>query len=315
MRSGAAAGHRGCFHETAFYDSDQTFLDVVGPFLAGGLAAGEPVVSAFAGHNQTLVLGAFGPRSGIRFLDGGVQYARPASAIDRYRRVLRDYVVAGAEQIRVAGQVPHPGSGVPWEWWVRYEAALNRVFGGVPVWGLCPYDLRQAPSQVLDDARSTHPYVATGDEHAANPAFVAPEEFLAGRRSRWRDPLEATEPAATFHDPLPARVRAAVAQAGPSTTLGENDIRGLILGASEAVSNAIRHGRPPVTVRLWSSLDRILVTVTDTGDGPSDPYAGLQPSPGGGLGLWLAFQSCGYVTLDRGPAGFTVRLLAGRAEP
>jgi hypothetical protein len=58
-----------------------------------------------------------------------------------------------------------------------------------------------------------------------------------------------------------------------------------------AVNNAQLHGRPPVVVRVWSAPRRVAITVTDTGTGPTDPYAGLLPrpaSPDGGLGLWMA---------------------------
>ncbi|XVU28315.1 anti-sigma factor RsbA family regulatory protein [Actinoplanes sp. CA-054009] len=319
MRSGAAAGHQGCFHEAAFYDSDQAFLDVVVPFLVGGLEAGEPVVASFSRHHRALVTEALGPGNGIRHVDTELQYARPASAIDRYRRMLRGYGNAGPGQVRLTGEVPHPGVGVPWEWWARYEAAVNRAFEDFPVWGLCPYDTRIIPDQVLEDVRRTHPYVAEGAEHAVNPGFVAPETFLAGRRAAWRDPLENGPPVATFHDPFPAQVRAAITRVGRSTSLPENDVRGLVLGASEAVSNAILHGAPPVTVRLWAAPERMVVAVTDTGDGPDAPFVGLFPTSAaaarGGLGLWLAFQACGLVTLGHGPDGFTIRLVAGRAEP
>ncbi|MEU8821645.1 anti-sigma factor RsbA family regulatory protein [Actinoplanes sp. NPDC048796] len=317
IRSGAAAGYRGCFHEAAFYDSDQAFLDVVVPFLAGGLEAGEPVVAAFASHNQALVADVFG--GGIRYVDAELQFARPASAIDRYRRMLREYANAGSAQVRVAGEVPHPGTGVPWEWWARYEAAVNRAFDDFPVWGLCPYDTRIAPAEVMADVRSTHPFLVEGSAHEENPGFVVPETFLGGRRSAWRDPLEGTAPVATFRDPFPAQVRAAIARAGRATALAENDVRGLVLGASEAVSNAIHHGTPPMTVRLWSSPQRMLVTVADAGNGPDAPFAGLFPTSAaasrGGLGLWLAFQSCSLVTFGQSPDGFTIRLVAGQARP
>ena len=46
MRSGAAAGHPGYFHETAFYGSDDEFVDIVAPFVRDGIAAGEPTVVA-----------------------------------------------------------------------------------------------------------------------------------------------------------------------------------------------------------------------------------------------------------------------------
>jgi len=59
----------------------------------------------------------------------------------------------------------------------------------------------------------------------------------------------------------------------------------------------------------------LVVAVTDAGFGPLNPFVGLIPADDvpeatGGLGLWLAHQMCSYVSLTRGPDGFTVRLLA-----
>jgi anti-sigma regulatory factor (Ser/Thr protein kinase) len=56
-----------------------------------------------------------------------------------------------------------------------------------------------------------------------------------------------------------------------------------------------------------------VVAVTDGGDGPTDPFAGLLPArngSGGGLGLWLTHQLCDHVTLGRTGEGFTIRLVA-----
>ena len=81
MRTGAAAEHVGYFHEAAFYASDEEFLALVVPFFADGLAAGEPVVSAFAAPNQQLIRDAFAGTSGVRYIGGETQYLRPAGAI------------------------------------------------------------------------------------------------------------------------------------------------------------------------------------------------------------------------------------------
>lgn len=73
----------------------------------------------------------------------------------------------------------------------------------------------------------------------------------------------------------------------------------------------MRHGRPPVEVRIWTGPDRIVVAVTDAGPGPQDPFAGLLPSPGTdttGRGLWITHQSVAHVAADHSGPGFTIRL-------
>jgi hypothetical protein len=134
VRSGAAAGHAGYFHETAFYDSDEHFLAIVVPFLRDGLEAGESVVAAFAPVNQGLLRDCLGAGSGVRYIEGEDQYPRPAGAIHRYRQLFGELVAGGAAQIRVAGDVPHPGVGVPWDWWSRYEAVVNHAYAEFPLW-------------------------------------------------------------------------------------------------------------------------------------------------------------------------------------
>ena len=90
----------------------------------------------------------------------------------------------------------------------------------------------------------------------------------------------------------------------------------MILATSEAVANAILHGQRPIVLRIWEQPDRMIVTVTDTGTGPVDPFAGLLPPPdssGSGLGLWISHQLVD-ITHRRHPGGYTVRMTAARPE-
>ncbi|GHJ46987.1 anti-sigma regulatory factor [Catellatospora sp. TT07R-123] len=315
MRSGPAAGHHGILHEAAFYGSDEQFLAVVLPFLRDGLAAGEPAVSLFGERNQNLVREALGPGSGVVFIDGDGHYLRPAVAIRRHQQMLAEYVAAGAAQIRIAGDVPHPGVGVPWEWWARYEAAANEVYDAFPMYGLCPYDTRTAPAHVLEDALRTHSHVVTPDgRREASGTYQSPRTFLSTAVASWTEPLEAGPPALWLVDPEIAQARHSVAALQRTAGLTGDDLDGLLLSTSEAVTNARLHGGAPVRLSAWAAPGRIIVTVADRGPGPADPTAGLVPGAGpGGLGLWLAHQLCAYVSLRTGPDGFTIRLIAGDA--
>ncbi|MFI5908224.1 anti-sigma factor RsbA family regulatory protein [Dactylosporangium sp. NPDC051541] len=312
MRSGPAAGHDGLLHEAAFYGSDDEFLAVVVPFLRAGVAAGEPTVSLFGPHNQRLVRSAFGPGSGVEFIDGGRHYQRPAAAIRRHREMLAHYVGAGAAQIRIAGDVPHPGVGVPWEWWARYESAVNEVYDEFPMYGLCPYDTRTAPPEILADVQRTHTHMVGADGHRRpSGMYQPPRQFLTTGVTSWPEPLQASAPAVELLDPTPAQGRGAAAALEATAALSADEFEGLVVAVSEAVTNAVRHGRAPVRLRGWARPGRAVVTVTDAGPGPVNPVAGLMPDrEPGGLGLWLMHQLCAYVSLQRGPEGFTVRLVA-----
>jgi anti-sigma regulatory factor (Ser/Thr protein kinase) len=78
-------------------------------------------------------------------------------------------------------------------------------------------------------------------------------------------------------------------------------------------SNAVRHGHPPIGLRLWTSSGRLVCAITDRGPGWGDPFAGYGPAHGddlsrGGMGLRLARQLCDHVDISSDRTGTTVRL-------
>ncbi|GAA1656201.1 ATP-binding protein [Actinoplanes couchii] len=96
--------------------------------------------------------------------------------------------------------------------------------------------------------------------------------------------------------------------------MAPEEVDDLVVAVSEMVANAQRHGHGPVRLRLWNGADRLVATVTDSGTGPKDPFAGLLATgdgANGGLGLWITHQSCNHVAMYRDADGFTIRLIAG----
>ncbi|WP_433305554.1 anti-sigma factor RsbA family regulatory protein [Actinoplanes sp. CA-030573] len=314
MRTGAAAGHIGYYHEAVCYDSAEHLLGVVVPFLLDGIEAGEPSIVALGELNAALVRSALPADSKVVFLTGGEMYARPATAIRSYRKLLADHVSEGAAQIRIIGEVTSRALGPTWDWWARYESAINHAYDEFPLWSMCAYDVRVTPGAVLDDVLRTHPRTALPDgSHPPNRQYIDPVGYLSVPRPPVPDPVQLTGPRADLTDPTPAEARLAVHAAGTGL-LSADDLDDLVVAASETVTNARRHGRGPIRMRLWTAGDRVVITVTDAGRGPRDPFAGLLPGTndnGGGLGLWITHQSCSHVSLDRGPDGFTVRLTGG----
>jgi anti-sigma regulatory factor (Ser/Thr protein kinase) len=297
-------------HASGLFDSDEEFLRIVLPFLAEGVDAGEPVAVALTADNENLVREVLGDR--VTYIDAHTQYDRPAGTIRRSRELFGEHVAAGATRIRMAGDVPADRVSGAWDWWARYEAAVNDLYNEFPVWAICVYDTRTTSEPVLAEVRRTHPYVALADGHTANPAFENPRTFLEQRRSGWRNPMELTPVTIELRDPDAAAVRHAIRTVAADLT--PDELNGLLLGASEVLTNALLYGRPPVTVQVWATPRRVVLVVRDQGPGPADPYVGLRPVPGapvGGMGLWLAHQLCAYVDMAREPDGFTVRLVAG----
>ena len=78
----------------------------------------------------------------------------------------------------------------------------------------------------------------------------------------------------------PSQVRAAVAACAAS--LGaDGAVDDLLLVVSELVTNAVRHGAPPVRVELSADADRVLVSVADGSPRPPQPRTADEDAEGG----------------------------------
>jgi anti-sigma regulatory factor (Ser/Thr protein kinase) len=312
MRTGAARGHVGHFHEAGFYRSDAEFRALIVPFAEAGIAVGEPVILGYDARKSGLLRSWLSDPSAVDFVGDKALYAAPARAIATYRRLFESHVAKGAGQIRVAGELPQLGNGGRIEGWDRYEAAVNTVWDDFPVWGRCLYNTTIAPAAVLGMVRRTHPYIVspTG-QRGASDLYQDPGAFEG--LPYVPDPLEDSAPLAELVNRPAADARHALSQIArdriPDATLED-----MLIGVTEAVANAQHHGRPPATVRIWAAPDSIVVTVHDTGPGPADRLAGLVPAAGSasdrrlGLGLWVIHQLDIDVTLKHASDGFTVRL-------
>ena len=299
-------------HEVGFYASDEGFRELIAPFALGGLEAGEPLVFAYDAHKTELLRHWLPDAAGITYIADDRPYASPAKALASWRRVVADRLAAGAPRVRIAGNVPHPGYGQSYAGWDRYEAALDQALGDLPVWAPCLYDTRIAPPEVLVLAMERHLHVldSTGTRRV-NGSFRK-AEHLAEFLMPPEDPLERTEPAFELVGRTVAGARNAVRGLADGH-LGDEQRDDLLVALSEAVTNALVHGVPPVTVRVWVGAQRVVVHVRDAGGGPDDPFAGLLPTAGStesGRGLWLAHQLDVDVALIPSEEGFKVRLRA-----
>ena len=315
MRTGRARGCVGHVHEAGFYSSDAEFLALIEPFVTEGLDVGEPVVIGYDQRKCELLRATLSRPEAVTFIADTSLYATPARAIEAYRQQFEGHVAAGAEQIRIAGDVPHEGNGGRFAGWDRYESAVNVVWQDYPVYSRCLYDATTVADGVRDVVERTHRRLLTADGGvAASLRYQQPPDFEPLPCAA--DPLEAGAPLLALRDASLKRSRRRIASAARGR-LDAGVLGDLLFAVSEAVINAQLYGRPPTTVRAWTATDRIVVHVHDSGRGPPDPLTGLVPGPdgaaGAGLGLWLAHQLPTVdIALIPGADGFTVRLRAGR---
>ena len=307
----------GRFHEAGFYRSDAEFGELIIPFVEEGVAAGQPVILGYDDRKASLLRSWLSDTDGVTFITGNTLYATPAMAIASYWKMFEGFTATGATQIRIAGDVPHEGNGSVFAGWDRYESAINTVWDRFPVWSRCLYDASTAPARVLDAAERTHPrIVLPSGRYRPSPRYQSAAEFEPLPPDP--DPLERSAPAIELADPSEGQVRHAVTGIADGQ-IPDAALQDLVIGASEAASNARRHGRPPVTVRIWSASGRVVVRVHDTGPGPGDPLAGLVPPsarPGLGTGLWVIHMLDHLEpAMIRSTDGFTIRLTAGTGGP
>ena len=301
-------------HDALLFETDDRLIDVAVPFLLEGLAAGEAAVVATAPRTAEVLRDALGDHPRVHVLARGDVYRpRTPTAITTFRQLADARVAEGATRVRVVGEADFGRTERDWLEWQRYEAVVNHALAAWPLWGLCVFDMQRLPDPVLESALRTHPAVVTTAGRGPNPHFVEPAEYVRTLPVPV-EPLEQTPPrlAALDVDDF-IGLRHAVATE-LSTVDGPRDgIEDYLLAVDEMSSNAARHGRPPISLWLWTSTDRLVCTIADRGPGWDDPFAGYGPAHGadlsrGGMGLWLARQLCDHVDITTDGDGTRVRL-------
>ena len=289
------------------YHADEELVRLSVPFLRAGACAGEPTFVLVEPEHQRALMDELGDADGITPL----RYGDPRSALHDEYRFFAGLVRKGAPRIRIVSEVPHE----PWVKWFRYEAAINDVLADFPVFALCPHDLRAMSYDVLVDVARTHPFLVRPNGTVfRSPLFERPSSLLAERGRREGDPLEALDPNVVHVDPTPPEARRTVASLADATRLSSDSADAVRLAAGHVVYNAWVHGRQPIVLLAWAGWDRVVVTVTDSGSGPPDPYLALLPrDPEADVAdantLYVISQALSDVSMFTGRDGFTVRLV------
>jgi anti-sigma regulatory factor (Ser/Thr protein kinase) len=196
-----------------------------------------------------------------------------------------------------------------------HESLINTAFSGAAGFSiLCPYDTALLDSDVIDEARGTHPHVGPPEAIEASPHYrvddrSCPEAVL----SPVPEGVEWVAFDGDGHVELRRRVRGAAMAAGLSVDTADD----AVLAVNEAVVNTVIHAGGSGRLRTWTDGCAFLCEIRDWGR-IDDPLAGRRrPSTdqAGGRGLWLIHQLCDLVQVRRVGGEQAIRIRISPARP
>jgi anti-sigma regulatory factor (Ser/Thr protein kinase) len=293
-------------HEALLYADEAGFLDGTLPFIAGGIAAGEPIFVVLGAAKIDLLRRALGlNESLVRFADMADVGRNPARIIPAWREFVDEH---GGRPVRGIGEPIWAGR-TPAELaeCQEHERLLNVAFDhGTALALLCPYDTSALTPAVVDEAFRSHPHVL--DQSGTQPSGAyAVSVAHAGQPL----PEPSVRPEALVFDAdRLSRARRVVAALGETAGLDAARTGELVLAVNELATNSLRHGGGTGTLRLWHDAAAVVCEVSDGGviDAPLAGREMPDPDPESGRGLWLVNQLCDLVQIRSGPSGTTIRV-------
>jgi hypothetical protein len=305
-------------HWACIYDSDQQFLDTAVPFLADGLALGEPVFAVTTPANLELLGSALGGRSGdVDYAESAFFGRRPPQRVAAFYRYWKGHANVrngGSGRVRILAEPVWVGrSAKQVTAWTRVESVLNVALAPTSISMICPYDARTLDPDIVSSALRTHPYQVTGTWPSPSPDYTDPATFV---RSCDTEPLPdppATATAFEFDGDLRG-LRRFIADSAAAHGLTGDRADMLVLAVSE-VGAYLKSHRPQqadrAAVRTWEQPGALVCDFRQPGLRISDPFLGLRPAelaPGDGDGLWLTNQICDEMEIRSGAEGCTIQL-------
>jgi anti-sigma regulatory factor (Ser/Thr protein kinase) len=303
-----------CVHEAVYFDGADDLVDATAPLLGQALAEGADVALVCTERHNRALVEALGGDDRVRVLPRAEVYRKAVTAVGLFRDFVEERIAAGTGRVCVLGEVGFGTEGRALDEWRRYEALLNHALSPYPLWTLCGYDTQLLPDPVLATGELTHPYLRREGVQAPNPVPIDAAGLMrrTDAGAALAPPIEPTVmiPNVVDLDELHQDLAELLMIEG----LGRERVQEVVQAVHEVVANGMRHGAPPVAVRVWFPRGRVVCTVTDGGAGFDDPFAGYlrgsgERLPDGRFGLWLARQFCDEVAMSRTADGFVVRLV------
>jgi anti-sigma regulatory factor (Ser/Thr protein kinase) len=301
----------GLAHRALLYGGQDDVLDVTVPFLRAGLETDEAILAVLPVSHIEALRDVFGSDAdAIRFADATAWYEHPVRTIAAFDDFARS---KAPRRLRALAEPVWRGhSPVETVEWHRYEAVANVAFAHYGAQAICLYDRHRLDDEVISGARRTHPEVIDRGGARSSGAFVEPNAFnVECDRSPLPPPGGAVDslPIATvddLHD-----LRTFVSERARRHGQADGPLGNLLIAVTEVATNALRHGTPPIELRVWVEDAALMCEVIDHGHWSHDALLGLLPpqsAAAGGFGLWAARMLVDVVHVRTGGSGTVVRL-------
>jgi anti-sigma regulatory factor (Ser/Thr protein kinase) len=299
---------QGFQHEALLYAGDDEFVAHAAGFVREGLAAGEPALVMVGPRKIALLREALGADAdAVQFGDMERAGRNPARIIPAWR----EFADGGGDR-------PMRGIGEP-IWAGRscdelvecqtHESLLNLAFADASGFRLlCPYDTAALDSDVIDEARRSHPLVSDGEVRWTSVAYRSNTATAGLEKPLLPPPADARE--FDFAIETIAEMRELVAAEAVRAGIDTERASDLVLAASETAANSVKHGGGRGTTRVWSEEHALICEVRDGGRMENPMVGRVTPpsDPSGGRGIWLANHLCDLVQLRSFADGTVVRL-------
>jgi anti-sigma regulatory factor (Ser/Thr protein kinase) len=296
-------------HRALLYDRDRSFVETAAPFLAEGLEAGDAVLAVGPTAAVNDLRRELGSSAGaVEFHDAAQWYSQPTRTIAAYTTFIAQH--PGARMRVIAEPAWNCRTQAEIAEWTRYESIVNQAFAEIEASVLCLYDQRTTADDVIDGALLTHPELVGETGPRANGFYLDPPTVFAKVDEQPLPPLPPYALAMPLDDLDLRALRAFVGGHAQDHGMSAARRHDLLLATTEVATNALRHGAPPATCRVWAEAGDLVVDVSDGGHWHPGAAPGfLPPDPtGSGFGLWGVRMLCPLVQIRTSVVGTTVRL-------
>jgi anti-sigma regulatory factor (Ser/Thr protein kinase) len=310
--SRAAGGDGEALHALLLYDCEESLGARAVPYVREGLDCGETVMAVVSPAAEQILSSALGSDAArVRWQAGDVSYGRLGAMFEGFRRFLAEQR-AGGVAMRLLAENDTVGAHDRLAAYLRFEAMANEVYHPYGYRWACLYNLRAYSAESLRHVRQVHPrLLEPGGRAIRNGEYLEPSTYVARAGPLPRPPAAAQLDLQVTGPCHLVLFRQLLRRWAQIHGMGGDDADGVVIAVGEAVTNALKHGSPPVRVRAWTAHDFARVHVHDRGSRSIPATAGYhQPSPDldHGYGLWLARQLADVVTTHSDRAGTTIAL-------